>query len=117
MLKTSANKAQLNAHILIEILNYKALLKFATASHQLVVTGEKTHPVQVFKGHIFPRHDLSTTHEKADTIIAQYAIHISKEDLQTKVWVVSDDTDVYVLLVYFYSTRFLQTSMTMQSPF
>ena len=117
VLKTSANKAQLNAFISNEILNDNAFLKSATASHQLVVTGEKTNPVQVFKGHIFPRRDLSTTHEKADTMIAQYAIHISKEDLQSKVRVVSDDTDVFALLVYFYSTRCLQTSMTMQSPF
>ena len=70
----------------------------------------------MLNGHTFPRLDLSTTHEEADIIIAQQAIHISKEDPQSKVRVVSDDTDVFALLVYFYSTECLQTSTTMQSP-
>ena len=62
--KTSANKAQLNALISNEVPDDNAFLKSATASHQLVVTGEKTNPVQLFKGHIFSRRDLSITHEK-----------------------------------------------------
>ena len=45
VLKTSANKEQLNALISNEILNDDAFLKSATASHKLVVTGEKTNPV------------------------------------------------------------------------
>ena len=41
VLKTSTNKVQLNALISYEILNDYAFLKSATASHQLLVTGEK----------------------------------------------------------------------------
>ena len=49
VLKTSANKVQLNALMSNEILNDNAFLKSATASHQLVDTGEKTNPVEVFR--------------------------------------------------------------------
>ena len=79
VLKTSANKVQLNALISNEILNDYAFLKSATASHQLVVTGEKTKPAKVFRvtySHyvIFQQRMTKQT--------PSYAIHISKEDLQ-----------------------------------
>ena len=45
----------------------------------------------------------------------QQAIHSAK-DPESTVSVVSDDTDVFALLLYFYWSEKLQSTMTMQSP-
>ena len=60
--------------------------------------------------------DLSLTHEEADIFLAQQAIHIAKEDPESTVSVVSDDTGVFALLLYFYWSEKLQSTMTMRSP-
>jgi len=70
----------------------------------------------VFEGEKITRVDLSSTHEEADIFLAQQAIHIAKEDPESAVSVVSDDTDVFALLLYFYWNEKLQSTMTMQSP-
>ena len=49
------------------------------------------------------RHDLRSTHEEVDILIAQYAIALSL--LGKSVRVVCDDTDVFVLLVHYYNSR------------
>jgi len=60
--------------------------------------------------------DLSSTHEEADIFLSQQAIHVAKEDPESRVLVVSDDTDVFALLRYFYWSEKLQSAITMQSP-
>ena len=53
-------------------------------------------------------------HEEADIFLTQQAIHIAKEDPESRVSVVSDDTHVFALLLYFYWNEKLQSTMTMQ---
>ena len=116
VLKNSANKKQLNTMICEEILSDDNFLQHATQDHQLVVTAENDLPTQVSRGRKSPRLDLASAHEEADILIAQHAIHLAKEDTESRVRVVCDDTDVFVLLVYYYLSEKLQSSLTMQSP-
>ena len=73
-----------------------------TQEHQLVVTGDEAIPTQVSKGRKMPRLDLVSTHEEAEIIITQQAIHIAKEDIESSVCVLCDDTDVFALLLFLY---------------
>ena len=68
------------------------------------------------KGRKRPRLDLASTHEEADIILTQQAIHLAKEDPESHVCVVSDDTDVFALLVHYYWSEKLVSSLTMHSP-
>ena len=94
VLKNSANKAQV------------------TQRHRLVVTGDDSVPTQVSRGCKLPRLDLASTHEDADIIITQQAIHLAKEDEGSLIRVVCDDTDAGLLLF----KRKNKSSLTMESP-
>ena len=87
-----------------------------TQNHTLVITTNDAVPTQVFKGRKMPCLELSSTHEEADILITQHAIHIAKENTEPIICVVCDDTDVFALLLHFYSQEKLQCSLTMQSP-
>ena len=101
VLKNSANKAQLNSLICEQILIDDQFLQKVTQRHRLVVTGGDSVPTQVSRGCKLPR--LASTHEEADIIITQQAIHLAKEDEGSLIRIVCDDTDVFALLVYFFS--------------
>lgn len=116
MLKNYTNKARLNALICEQVLSDNEFLCNSTQNHKLVVTEDKSEPTQVSKGKKTLRMDLSSTHEEADIFLTQQAIHIAKEDPESRVSVFSDDTDVFALLLYFYWREKLQSTMTMQSP-
>ncbi len=116
VLKNSTNKTQLNKLICEQILHDEKYLKNVTQNHKLVVTGDDAVPIQIFKGRKMPRLDLASTHEEADMIITQQAISVAKEDPGSRVSVVCDDTDVFALLLHFYSLEKLESSLTMQSP-
>ena len=60
-------------------------------------------PVEITGGLMIDRHDLRSTHEEADTLIAQHAISFSLLDKYVSVRVVCDD--VCVLLVHYYNSR------------
>ena len=87
-----------------------------TQHHRLVVTGDDAVPTQVSKGRKIPRLDIATTEEEADLIITQQAIQLAMEDVESRVCVLCDDTDVFALLVYYFSRKQLQSSMTSESP-
>ena len=114
VLRNSANKAQLNSLICEQILIDEQYLQQVTQHHRLVVTGDDAVPIQVSKERNIPRLDIATTQEEADLIITQQAIHLAKEDGESRVCVLCDDTDVFALLVYFFSREQLQSSMTMR---
>ena len=61
------------------------------------------------------RHDLSSSHEEADIIIAQHEIASSLLD-DKSVHVVCDDTDVLALLIHFYRSHCKGSTMIMSSP-
>ena len=54
-----------------------------------------------------PRHDLETHHEEADIIVQQVLKCGS---------VISDDTDVFILLLHYYHKANLAIPITMESP-
>ena len=103
VLMNSANKAQLNSLICEQMLINEQYLQQVTQHHRLVVTGDDAVPTQVSKGRKIPRLDIATTQKEADIIIMQQAIHLAKEDGVSRVCVLCDDTDVFALLVYFFS--------------
>ena len=56
------------------------------------------------------RHDLRTTHEEADVIIPQQAMKLVPQNIT----VICDDTDVFVLLLYYYCVRDLSAAVLME---
>jgi hypothetical protein len=60
------------------------------------------------------RLDLRTSHEEADIIIIQQALKCAPE--ARKMTVISDDTDVFVLLLYHYQRTGLSIPIYMESP-
>ncbi|MES9884040.1 MAG: hypothetical protein ABW185_24600 [Sedimenticola sp.] len=99
VLTNTANKTQIIDLICTDIVS-RAQVK--CAPYRLIVTGSSATPHQVLQGQITDRLDLTTTHEEADIIIVQQVINEVTNDSNTKVQVLCDDTDVFVLLVYFY---------------
>ena len=86
----------------------------STMKHKLVITGDDPCPVEIKNGHIRNRYDLQTHQEEADIIIVQQVLRCAKE--ADRIAVVSDDTDVFVLLVYHYNEAKLSLPMKMESP-
>ena len=83
----------------------------------LTIADVRDVPVEITGGLRIDRHDLRSTHEEADILIAQHAISLSL--LGKYVRGVCNDTYVFVLLVHYYNSRCKcsnSASMTMLSP-
>ena len=79
------------------------MLIFKTATPvytKLVVTGETESPIVIHKSVTIERVDLKTTHEEADHILVHQMVATAQGN-QKGVQVVSDDTEVFVLLLHF----------------
>lgn len=85
------------------------------AQHKLVITGEEGEPHELYNGKVSRRKDLETTHEEADTIIVQQAISVAKANKQAEIIVISDDTDVFLLLLYFCNLTQISNHVFMES--
>ena len=97
---------------LIELLA-EELLKVYTntpCEKKLVITSQSECPVQVHLGIKTLRHGMSTTDEEADVITPQQVITAIEEGA-TCVKFISDDTDVFVLLLHFYIEQLLSTTV------
>ncbi|KAG0729109.1 hypothetical protein GWK47_031017 [Chionoecetes opilio] len=110
ILKNYKNKL-LCQHILTD----DTFLEAVTDSHVLIVTGEESIPTQVHKGQKSLCRDLASTFEEADNIIAQQVVAIGTNP-DARVLALADDTDVFVLLLFFYGNSSLQSAIYMQSP-
>ena len=115
VLKNYKNKIQLNKMLCQHILADAEFLDSVTQSNVLVVTGEESVPIQVYKGQKSLRMDLTSSLEEADNIIAQQVVSLGK-DSDARVVALADDTDVFVLLLYFYSQYSLKSAIFMESP-
>ena len=82
----------------------------APCEKKFVITSQGKCPVQVHLGIKTLRHGMSTTHEEADVIIPQQVITTIEEGA-TCLKVVSDDTDVFVLLLHFYVQQSLSPTV------
>ena len=61
------------------------------------------------------RDDLQTNHEEADNILAHQVVVVASEE-NKGVSVISDDTDVFVLLLHHYVKQKLTGVVIMESP-
>ena len=89
--------------IVDDLVQDKTFQKEHTQNHKLVVTGADPVPVEIsHDGIIIQRTDLSTSHEEADIIIIQQVLSCAEENANSKITVIADDTDVFVLLMHYY---------------
>ena len=94
----------------------KVFIKKKTLKHKLVITGQNKSSVEISCGGlIIHRHDIATSHEKADNIIVQQAIRVAVDEWKP-VTVLADHTDVYILLLYHYLEQGFNTQTVMESP-
>ncbi len=116
VLTVTENKKQLMHILFSELVKNKSFHQKNTQKHKLVITGQDKTPVEISNGGvIINRRDMDTTQEEADTIIVQQLLMASRERA-AGITVLSDDTDVFVLLLYFYLKAGLQILVTMESP-
>ena len=81
----------------------------------LVITGEDFIPVQVYKSQKSERRDIGSSLEEADSLIVQQVVAIGTNP-DARIITISDDTDVFVLLLFFYGHCSLQSAIYMKSP-
>ena len=112
VLRCVENKKKLNKLIYDCITNDEEFLKEATRHHKLIIMNENTVPYQFHDGRKVPRMDLASSHEEADNIITKHAILCGLES-GSKTKVLSDDTDIFALLSYFYQLKSLNHPMIM----
>lgn len=107
MLTVSKNKKQLIELILEDVISHKDEF-----SAKLIVTGGDPVPVEINSGLVIRRHDMVVTQEEADTIIMNQIITSE----YSRVLVVADDTDVFVLLCHFIFHGNIKSHVIMMSP-
>ena len=81
---------------------------------KLVITGKDPTPIEVLHGAQRELSDFRTTHEEADVIIVQQGAKLANAGTPS-IRVICDDTDVFVLLIYFYHSLGLTCTLTMES--
>ena len=109
------NKIQLVDVIVETLLAQKQQL--SSTNHKLMVTWRDPVPVEISHGMIIRREDLRNAHEEADVIIIHQMLSIVVESSMNDINInaISDDTDVFVLLVQFYHNRQLTCHVTMEA--
>ena len=90
------NKKPLIKIIYEELQNDRDFIARFSQEHTLLITGEGD-PVEITRGRIVPRPDISTSHEEADNIIIQQTFMAVEQGAQC-LSVMADDADVYILL-------------------
>lgn len=111
VLTNSDNKKQL-----IDLLCVYISKSIGTAfEHRLVITNQELTPIQIHRGHKSERSDLKTQHEEADIVIVQQILREVNKYPNLLVHVLCDDTDVFVLLLYYYLVCNLNNEIYMKS--
>ena len=113
-LTITQNKKQL-IDIICKDLQNDAYFQENTGTHKLMITAQEKSPTEISCGVVIQRHDIATTHEKADSIIVQQAVQVAVNE-QKYVTILADDTDVYALIIHYYLQEGLQSPMVMESP-
>ncbi len=110
-LTVTKNKIQLIDMICDELVSSVALLNLPNS---FVVTGKSPIPTEVCSGLQIIRPDLKTMHEEADVIIPNQVVYLASLGCCT-IKVISDDTDVFVLLlVHYYADKKLTSTLVME---
>ena len=92
MLTVIRNKVQL-IYLICEDMAFQ---KDDISQHKLVLTGSDPVPVEINRGVIVKRQDMTTTQEEADTMVVQQV----EEGKAKKVLVFADDTDIIIYLFF-----------------
>ena len=87
---------------------------FSESPNKLVVTSAAESPEQVQEGTHIIRRDMNTLHEEADVIIPQQIMHVMKEG-HAIYKVITEDTDIFVLLCHFYFHQQWKIQLFMES--
>ena len=77
-----------------------------------MVTGPDPAHIEIYKGRVRPRDDIRTTHEEADVIIVQQMVQLASIAVQN-IYVICDDTYVFVLLLHVFVLENLTCSLVM----
>ncbi|KAG1683284.1 Poly [ADP-ribose] polymerase 4 [Nymphon striatum] len=116
LLTSSKNKKQLMQLIVDDFVQDKKFHEDNTQHYKLVVTGADPVPIEISEGGVvISRADLSTSHEEADNVIVQQVLSCAAENAESKITVVADDTDVFVLLLYYHHMANLKNVTTVKS--
>ena len=116
VLTVTENKKQLIDIICSELKGDTAFHRDHIHKHKLVVTSQDKTPVEISNGGvIINRSDMDTTHEEADVVLVQQMLTVSREN-PAGITVVSDDTDVFVLLLHYYLEDGPTLLVSMESP-
>jgi len=112
VLNVTSNKTQL-----IDLICQYLMNLIMDNECKLVITGKDPTPVQLWNNATLQRQDLKMHHEEADIIIIHHLIRIasgSTDELHIKM--ICDDTDVFVLLIYFYLEEKMTVNISTESP-
>ena len=101
VLKCVANKTQLNHLITEAILEDDCFIAKVTTHRDLYVTRNTPVPTVVHRGETRAEPERKSSHEEADVTLVKHAIW-SCERQHSRVCIVLDDTDVFVLLCHHY---------------
>ena len=81
-----------------------------------MVTGQDPVPLEICDGMFIHRENMQNTQEEADVIIIHQLMWIVDSTANDiNITVISDDTDVFVLLVHFYHARQLTCHVTLEA--
>ena len=89
---------------------FVSTVELLNLSNSLVVTGKIPIPTEVCNGLQILRPDLKTMHEEADVIIPHQVEYLESLGC-CSIKVISDDTDVFVLLVHYYAEKNFTSTM------
>ncbi|KAK4328552.1 hypothetical protein Pmani_001029 [Petrolisthes manimaculis] len=84
-------------------------------TNELIITAEHPIPISITNGQVRIQTNFRNTQEEADVIIVNQLVYLAPKGAST-ISVVSDDTDIFVLLLYFYCKEKLTCEVFMQSP-
>ena len=76
------------------------------------MTGAEPTPLEISRGGVTERTELRTTHEEADVIVVQQAIHLASLDKQS-IHIVANDTDIFTPLLHYYKAQNLTCNLVM----
>ena len=110
VLKVTHNKIQLIKLIVQYLLDH-----LEDNDNELVITSEEPVPIVLRNGKISKRDALYHVHEEADVIIVNQLVYLADQGARN-ILVVCDDTDVFILLIYFYCGKDLSCGVIMESP-
>ena len=117
LLASSKNKKELMQLIVDDLVQDKKFHEDNTRRHKLVVTGAGPVPNEISEGGVvMSRADLATSHEEADNVIVQQVLSCAVKNAESKITVVADDTDVFVLLLHYHHMANLKNVVLMESP-